>query len=184
MGAVRKRLRWFAAGVMAALLFDPARGRARRARLRDQSAALLRRLERRTARRSRYLAHWARGMASRLSARPHDEPADDRTLVDKVRSPPMSIGYRPDSRDEIVRHRGKLEVTPGSSGAPSAPCVTWAAAPPLREAAAPSRKRGLCNPALCNQERGRPATPPRRRSPPSGPGLGPRPLPRHGSRPW
>jgi hypothetical protein len=89
MGAITKRLRWFGAGAVVALLFDPARGRARRARLRGQTAAVLRRVERRTQRRSRYVSHWGRGKVSRLSRRPHDEPADDRTLVDKVRSEVM-----------------------------------------------------------------------------------------------
>jgi len=89
MGVVTKRLRWFGAGAMVALFLDPARGRARRARLRDQTAAVLRRVERRTQRRSRYVSHWGRGKVSRLWRRPHQEPIDDRTLVDKVRSEVM-----------------------------------------------------------------------------------------------
>jgi hypothetical protein len=75
-----------AAGAGAAYAFDPARGRRRRAQMRDRGGALLRREVRAVERQ----AHYGRGKATGLIHRvrqgaPH-VPDDDMTLVDKVRS--------------------------------------------------------------------------------------------------
>ena len=75
-----------AAGAIAAFLFDPARGRARRARLLDQGGATVRRAARHAGR----VAHVARTtVAGRVAAARHDgdgdEPfLDDVTLTSKV----------------------------------------------------------------------------------------------------
>jgi osmotically-inducible protein OsmY len=75
-----------AAGAGLAYAFDPARGRRRRAELRDRAGAAVRRNVRAVERQ----AHYGRGRATGLVHRvrqggPH-VPDDDMTLVDKVRS--------------------------------------------------------------------------------------------------
>jgi gas vesicle protein len=74
-------------GAAAAFLFDPDRGRARRARLSAQSAGVLRRGLRGAGRQGRLLAAQASGSiaALRSSAQP-GEPANDATLKDRVES--------------------------------------------------------------------------------------------------
>jgi len=77
-----------AGGAIASFLLDPARGRARRARLRDQGMATARRF----ARRAEHAANRVRGdvggrIAAARSARTADtRPLDDATLTDRVRS--------------------------------------------------------------------------------------------------
>jgi gas vesicle protein len=75
-------------GALAAFLFDPERGRARRARLGGESAAVLRRGWRGAERQGRILTSLAAGKVSALRAaaeRP-GEPANDATLKDRVES--------------------------------------------------------------------------------------------------
>jgi len=75
-----------AAGAAIALLFDPANGRRRRTRLRDQAARRVRRLARRTRRLGRHGASEAVGSVQRtLHPRP-GYPVDDGTLLDRVES--------------------------------------------------------------------------------------------------
>ena len=74
-------------GAAAAFLFDPDRGRARRARLRDQSAAMLRRGVRLAERQRRLLTSRATGsLAAARASRAPGEPANDATLKDRVES--------------------------------------------------------------------------------------------------
>lgn len=73
-----------ATGVMAALLFDPDRGRSRRAYMRDRLAATLRRLGRRTARGLRFAGSTMAGIGAALSRRGRSEPLDDVSLAHKV----------------------------------------------------------------------------------------------------
>jgi hypothetical protein len=76
-----------ALGAAAAFLFDPERGRARRARLIDQSAAFLRRGWRAADREGRMLA--ARAGGTLAAMRPGHgviAPANDATLKDRVES--------------------------------------------------------------------------------------------------
>lgn len=76
-----------AIGAAIAYLFDPDRGRARRARLGDQAAALLRRSTAATGRRGRYLATTAAGRMSEARSRlTPPAPVDDATLRDRIRS--------------------------------------------------------------------------------------------------
>ncbi len=75
-----------AAGAAAAYCFDPARGRRRRAEIRDRGGALFRREMRAVERQAHYRRGKATGIAHRFrSGAPH-APDDDMTLLDKVRS--------------------------------------------------------------------------------------------------
>jgi hypothetical protein len=78
----------FALGAVTAFYFDPDRGRARRARLKTQSAARMRRTTRRLQSTLRYEEN---KFAGRMRARtaPHMPPEDDATIVQKVRSEVM-----------------------------------------------------------------------------------------------
>jgi hypothetical protein len=74
-------------GAAAAFLFDPERGRTRRARLFDQGAASLRRLWRGTDRQLRLLAGRAGGgLAALRVGNDRDALANDATLKDRVES--------------------------------------------------------------------------------------------------
>ena len=77
-----------AAGAAAAFLFDPARGRARRAQLTDQAAAGVRRLARQAERTVGRVRGQVEGKlaASRAAGSPEARPLDDATLTDRVRS--------------------------------------------------------------------------------------------------
>lgn len=75
-----------AAGAALAYAFDPARGRRRRAAVRDRGGAMVRRELRMVERQAHYGRGRAEGLIHRLRpAAPH-VPDDDMTLVDKVRS--------------------------------------------------------------------------------------------------
>ena len=77
-----------AVGVVTALLFDPARGRARRARLTDKAAATMRRAWRGVARQQRMIASTVAGKASafRVGSTEEAERPNDPTLKDRVES--------------------------------------------------------------------------------------------------
>ena len=77
-----------AAGAAAAFLLDPARGRARRARLIDQSAAFVRRTQRHAGQFVNRVRSDATGRVAALQAEhaPDTRPLDDATLTDRVRS--------------------------------------------------------------------------------------------------
>jgi len=104
-------------GALAAHLWDPDRGRARRARLRDQTAGALRhgrrRLAREGRRRVRYSEGRARGLWHRVTPHPHPTP-DDATLAQKVRSEVLGRGrfhqldVHVDAHDGVVHLRGEI----------------------------------------------------------------------------
>lgn len=75
-----------AAGAAAAHLFDPDRGRSRRARLRDQARAFARREARAVQRRASFQRGRLEGVAQRLRHPVPTAPGDDRALADRVRS--------------------------------------------------------------------------------------------------
>ncbi len=108
------------AGVLLGLgigyLFDPNRGSARRAQLRDQTRARLRREARAISRRAHYQQGRIAGIRHRVAAGP-DRPADDdHTLVDRVRS--QTLGRMPelahrisvDAAGGMVTLRGQLDT--------------------------------------------------------------------------
>ena len=77
-----------AVGAAAAFLFDPARGRARRARLTDQGAATVRRITRQGEGIVRRLRSDVQGKlaATRAAGSVEARPLDDATLTDRVQS--------------------------------------------------------------------------------------------------
>lgn len=77
-----------AAGAIASFLLDPARGRARRARLRDQGAATARRVVRQAEQATNRVRSDVVGRMSamRASRSPDTRPIDDATLGDRIQS--------------------------------------------------------------------------------------------------
>jgi osmotically-inducible protein OsmY len=102
-----------AVGAGLAYVFDPARGRRRRAELRDRGRATVRREVRAVERQASYRKGRAEGFAHRLRHRTPEPPLDDNTLVDKIRSevlgrvvdgPHLTI----DANDRVVTLRGQV----------------------------------------------------------------------------
>lgn len=87
--AFRKRLTrplfWSAAGAAVAYLCDPQSGRGRRARLNDQLRARARDAREDVERKARYVQSTAEGKVEAL-LRAGGTPADDRALVDRIKS--------------------------------------------------------------------------------------------------
>jgi len=104
-----------AAGAGATYLLDPDRGKARRARLRDQTRATVRRDVRTVQRRVRYGRGRLEGALHRASDRNHEPPANDQVLVDKVRSeamgrlPEIEHHISVDACNRVVTLRGELD---------------------------------------------------------------------------
>lgn len=102
-------------GLGVGYLTDPARGRARRARLADQTKARLRHEARALERRARHERGALKGRAYR-ALHPHlDAPVDDRALVDRVRSMALGRqrgnlagGINVDAAEGVVTLRGQL----------------------------------------------------------------------------
>lgn len=103
-----------AIGAAASYLCDPARGRARRARLRDQARAGLRREARTVARKARYERGRLAGVAHRLNGVDHP-PESDHVLLDRVRSevlgrmPELSHRISSDACNGVITLRGALD---------------------------------------------------------------------------
>ena len=97
-----------AAGAAASFLLDPARGRARRARLRDQGAATLRRAARSTGQAvTRVRADVAgRVSAIRAARSPSARPLDDVTLGDRIQSSVFRDSSLPKSAINVNVERG------------------------------------------------------------------------------
>ena len=104
-------------GAVAEYLLDPARGHARRAGLRQRSAAAARRPVKRVRRTAGRNAAYLRGRVHRVGhrlSRSHP-PADDRTLVDRVRSEVFGrrrfghLSVNVDAVDGVVTLRGQLD---------------------------------------------------------------------------
>lgn len=104
-------------GAVAEYLLDPARGHARRAGLRQRSAAAVRRPVRRVRRTAARNAAFLRGRAHRMGHRlsRSDVPVDDRTLVDRVRSEVFGrrrfgrFSVNIDAVEGVVTLRGQLD---------------------------------------------------------------------------
>jgi osmotically-inducible protein OsmY len=99
----------YAGGAAAATYyFDPERGRARRAMARDQLNAKLRRAERSAEARLRYAEGRAEGVVHTAAAMPHEPPADDRMLADRILS---ELGDRfPSDTAELTVVEGTVEL--------------------------------------------------------------------------
>jgi hypothetical protein len=104
-------------GAVAEYLLDPARGHARRAGLRERSAAAGRRSVKQVKRTAVRRAAYVRGRAHRVGHKltPSHPPADDRTLVDRVRSEVFGhrrfgrLSVNVDAFDGVVTLRGQLD---------------------------------------------------------------------------
>lgn len=75
-----------ALGAAAAYLFDPIAGNGRRARLRDQTGALLRRGRERADALSRHGSNVVEGVRHEFLGTAEDRPMDDTTVADRIRS--------------------------------------------------------------------------------------------------
>src|SRR5262245_5768564 len=101
-----------AVGAALAYVFDPVRGRRRRAELKDRGRATVRREVRAVERQGRYGRGRAEGVIHKLRhPRPH-VPDDDTTLVDKIRSEVLGHVDGPhltiDVNDRVVTLRGEV----------------------------------------------------------------------------
>jgi hypothetical protein len=113
---MRVRSVFFGAAIGAAIayLFDPEQGRGRRTRLRDRATAAARRSSERVERRGRYLAGSALGRMLEARSRLLPRPADDATLVDRIRSEALGDPRIPagevnvDVADGVATLRGEL----------------------------------------------------------------------------
>jgi hypothetical protein len=107
----------FVVGAGLAYLFDPQSGKRRRHVLRDRSAAVLRRLGRRSAGRAKYVAGHAEGIAAQAAGAVSGdaEGADDATVKDRILSQAFrEAGVKTgdvavDVSDGIATLRGTLE---------------------------------------------------------------------------
>lgn len=106
-----------AAGALIAYLFDPDRGRSRRARLSDQALARGRDLTETVKKRAEYQKGVAKGIIHEASGALHaDKDYDDETLEQKVRSEALGYwdGEEPieiDIRDGMVTVSGSVRDT-------------------------------------------------------------------------
>lgn len=106
-----------AIGFLTAYLLDPDRGRSRRARIADQSAARARRIAEGLRSRVRYQGGVVRGLVHRITnafPSPGDEDIDADTLVQKIRS--EAIGqWRRSATDpngvEVLVDQGHVAIT-------------------------------------------------------------------------
>lgn len=99
-----------AVGAAIAYLFDPVRGRSRRARLRDQAAARGRDVLEEAGRKARYQAGKVKGAVhERLPSRP-SPPPDDATLLQKVRSEAVGPSGIPTEGIEIHVEEGVVHL--------------------------------------------------------------------------
>jgi osmotically-inducible protein OsmY len=101
-----------ALGAALAYVFDPVRGRRRRAELKDRGRATVRREVRAVERQASYGRGRAEGVIHKLRhPRPH-VPDDDMTLVDKIRSEVLGRVDGPhltiDVNDRVVTLRGEV----------------------------------------------------------------------------
>jgi hypothetical protein len=106
---------WTSAGAALAYLWDPELGKSRRARVKDQLAARARRTGRDVARKARYVGSTVEGKLERVARAGGTPPADDRTLVDKVKSEVLGrtafAGHQVlvEAADGVVTLRGELD---------------------------------------------------------------------------
>jgi osmotically-inducible protein OsmY len=112
---MRKTLLSMAAGAAAMYLFDPERGRTRRAKLQDQIGAKFRRGVREAGRKAEYGRGRAEGL--RHIASSESPPPSDETLTAKVESEVLSRWNYPKGQinvntvDGVVELRGTCETT-------------------------------------------------------------------------
>jgi osmotically-inducible protein OsmY len=107
-----------AVGAGLTYFFDPDRGRARRAQLRDRTLGLFRRAGRKVEQRGRYVGAQAYGLKKKVENIGREErmPESDRVLVDKVESEVLRRANYPkgaitvEACDGIITLRGQAET--------------------------------------------------------------------------
>lgn len=101
-----------AVGAAFAYIFDPDRGRSRRAKAKDMIAGRARRTARATGRKTRYIAGRIQGarhrMTGEMDAAQMEFPPDDMTLVDRIKS--KALGTWDQSRIVINSVSGIVEL--------------------------------------------------------------------------
>jgi osmotically-inducible protein OsmY len=106
---------WTSAGAALAYFCDPELGKGRRARIKDQLTARARRTRRGLARKARYVGSTVEGKLEKVTRSDGAPPADDRTVVDKVKSEvlgrPAFAGHQVlvEAADGVVTLRGELD---------------------------------------------------------------------------
>lgn len=112
-------------GAAAMYLFDPDRGRARRSRLRDQGAKLLRDGDHALDVLGRDMSNRIYGTLAEMSGLLAPRPVDDETLVARVRSKLGRVSRHP-SAIHVVAHDGRIALA-GHVLADEAQCIVRAA---------------------------------------------------------
>lgn len=106
-------------GAAFAYLFDPDRGKGRRAKLRDMTMGRARGTVRRAERAGRRISSDAYGMRQRLTHRAPEDPfPDDKTLAQKVRSEILGWGTEFDSASILVNAEDGVVVLRGQVDQP------------------------------------------------------------------
>lgn len=96
-------------GALIAYFFDPDRGRARRARTKDQVASKARRATRDAATKGRYVAGQVEGLAAEASGAGTPHPVDDTTVKQEIRAALERLPF-PTSNVNITVVDGKAEL--------------------------------------------------------------------------
>lgn len=116
------RLVWGSVGAVIAYFGDPDRGRSRRTRGKDRAGAALRRLRRQAQRRSRHALADLEGKVERLTHARMAAPADDRALVDRVKSqvlsaPPFAgLDLLVEAVNGVITLRGEVDSPSSMAG--------------------------------------------------------------------
>ncbi|HVM35943.1 MAG TPA: BON domain-containing protein [Actinomycetota bacterium] len=102
-----------AVGAGAMYFFDPDRGRARRAKVRDKAFSLTRKASRRVDRTGRAASSRLAGVRDKVSKGPEVPPPNDETLADKIRSEVLRHDSYPgivvNCEDGVATLRGALD---------------------------------------------------------------------------
>ena len=109
MGKMRTTAAWIALGASVMYVLDPARGRVRRATLRDQTLGRVRRLARVVAGIGYDVGNRVRGRLVDLRARFGQETVDDAILVERVRAA-MGHAVRHPHDIEVVADHGRIAL--------------------------------------------------------------------------
>lgn len=106
-----------AVGAGAMYFFDPDRGRARRAKVRDQAFSLTRKAQRNLNRTAKVATSRLEGARDKLAKGPEAPPPNDETLADKIRSEVLRHNTYPgivvNCEDGVATIRGSL-ADPGA----------------------------------------------------------------------
>jgi osmotically-inducible protein OsmY len=112
---IRTYVKGAALGAAAAYLFDPVSGNGRRARLRDQAGAAIRRRRERIDDLSRHASNVVQGAIHEVAGTGStDRPMDDATVADRIRSEVLGRGELADA-DVVVNVEDGVAVLRGEA---------------------------------------------------------------------